>query len=67
MVFLYLVELYHGAVQLRLSKEYILNVLEVFPDSTVLYILYGILEADPSRKTGAFLKCIEMDKNVAAI
>ena len=63
-VFLYIVELYNGRTELRLSKEYVLTALEIFSDSTILYILYGILEADPAVKTGAFLKCIEMDKDV---
>jgi len=64
LVFLYLVELYRGRTELELSKHYLLSVLEIFPDSAILYIVYGILEEDPAIKTGAFLKCIEMDNNV---
>jgi hypothetical protein len=60
-----LVELFHGHTELRLTKQYVLTVLEIFSDSTIIYILYGIMEADPAIKTGAFLKCIEMDKNVS--
>lgn len=37
--------------------------MELFPESPILYILYGIMESNLEKKTGAFLKCIQIDKN----
>lgn len=54
-VFMYLKE---GSV----SKKHLLRMLELFHESSLLYILYGTMEADPVLKTGAFLKCIQLDK-----
>lgn len=62
-----MVQLNHSRTQIQLSKEYVLKVLEILSDSPILYILYGILESDPQIKTGAFLKCIEMDKQVSHV
>lgn len=36
--------------------------LQIFPRSSVMLILYGMVTEDVKLKTAAFLKCIQLDK-----
>ena len=36
--------------------------IQLFPKSTIFYIVYGMATKDIKLKTASFLKCIQLDK-----
>jgi hypothetical protein len=46
----------------KILEDELLHMLEIFPRSSVLLILFGMVTANVKLKTAAFLKCIQLDK-----
>ena len=61
-VFSYIAKHSYKDELLKLDKEQLLSLLQLFPDSSILYIMYGVMEKDTAVKVGAFLKCLQIDQ-----
>jgi tetratricopeptide (TPR) repeat protein len=45
-----------------INEEEVLHMLQLFPRSSALLVLFGMISSDLQRKTAAFLKCIQMER-----
>ena len=46
-----------------INTDFVIQLIQVFPKSTIFYIVYGVLTENNKQKISAFLKCIQMDKD----
>ena len=61
-VFAYISKHSHKNEVYELNKSQIIVLLQLFPDSSILYIMYGVMEENNEMKVGAFLKCVQIDQ-----
>lgn len=45
-----------------MNDKEIMPFIQIFPRSTIFYIIFGMSTSDLKLKTAAFLKCIQLDK-----
>lgn len=46
-----------------ITTDFVIKLIQIFPKSTIFYIVYGVLTDSNNKKIAAFLKCIQMDKD----
>lgn len=47
-------------VEITINADFLLKLIQIFPKSTIFYIVYGVLTENNKQKIAAFLKCIQM-------
>lgn len=58
----YIQEVNGGEIGNPISAEEIMPLIQLFPQSTVFYIVYGMCVADNKLKIASFLKCIQLNR-----